>query len=606
MNKNYVASPQLQMMRLPWHLSAESDQNLDRDFSPFTLIIRKKEIGPNTHDTHAFTELQLRVSWCNSLEQIVKHVLATTKKDHPDFCLYFELDDKVMNESQNLTLLPGMVEITEGVYHCPKLVLVFDYGIETEKKENVNYFREMRGIEETFTVEIKSDAFKGCNYQFNDVLSSTIAEIKDEAAKNLQIPYTEISLSFQGKEAIDDQTLLDLFGLDIPPKNLVSLTLNHSASEVSEDKANIKERLRNKLTEIYTISLSGKTVDLSTLDCILHPDGYLLLNQYAQEAIKTELNLTQLGTSIDQHIVTPQSPMVPESSHPGHTQLGSSNQIQTNQPAAQGELPDQGAYVNIRFAGEQPVVNNNVPNAVNGSVIQLFLREIHLHVDELAQVFVRLALALALIGPQRAFYLLQPPLIYFLLVPTIWSCLFFYGEVIGDWIDQKILQNANRERIDYTIAKLISQVFRLAYALTTLTSSAISGSFKLILSLIHYNRVDLSHNSSILGRIKTTLFSFIEFLLVFVFSVYPFLGSDSDKFFEEQPHVERQTMQNEIRKILNSESGNEEIVDALGFNELDTTPETILSPDISARDYAKLLTIYKKSMASITRLQNLR
>lgn len=589
-------------MSLPWSLAPPNDQRS----GSFRLAIKTKTIDSNNDIAPESLELQLRVSWDHSLQQIIKHVLATTLDEHPGFHSYFEYDNTIIKESQSLNPLhsiPGMEQRAEGVYHCPKLVLVYDYD---NVKPSTEVLHELIEKKEFFKLKIVGDISDNLDYQLQQVLTNTVSEIKSDILNTLRIPYSDITISYKGKEAVDEESLLDVLGLDIPPNELTYLHLRargESTFQFDKTTESCKEKLREKLAEFYTISTGEKTIELSSMDCIIHPNGYLFVNQYAQEAIKKGLNVAQLSPSNNRPASSLEPQWSPGNSHPGYTPQSPNPETHTNSPAAQDELPEQGSGVYVRFAGEAANVNMNVPNQAIGTVVQLFLREINLHIEELAQVFVRLALATVLIGPQRAFYLLQPPLIYFLLVPTISSWLFFYGGLISDWIDQKILEHGNRERIDYTIAKLISQVFRLAYALTICTSSAISGMFKRTLSLMHFNRVDLSNNSSMFGRLKSTVFSLLEFVLVLVASVLPFLGKDSEKFFEEQPHVERQKMQSAILKILNSELGIEAACAALGFRELQTTHEIILSPNISASDYSKLLTIHEKALKFVTQSQ---
>lgn len=593
-------------MSLPWDMSPQLQEEdeyneSDIDHEPFTLVMNTKVIGPDRFYLSPLTEVRVRVTWDHSFEQLMMHLIANSESEDSRFYPYIEYNGNVVTRYLLLSHLIPMELSPEGVCHSPDLVLVFDFIDDPVR--SMRDFKRLREQGEFLRIKIIGDISSNLDYQFNYGMKSTIAGIKTEMKNTLRIPYEDMVISYKGEEASDEETILNVIGLDVPPTKLICLHLKVRSDPIvvhdNNNEAYIK-RSPNKLTEFYTISTDEGIVELSSMDCILHPEGFLLVNQNAQEAIKNELKLSELGSSSNGPASTPDPQTAPESMHPVLTNLGRNPETQTNLSAAQQILPEQGPGGNIRFEGEIADVIPNVPNRVNESVAQLLIREINLHVDDLAQVFVRLALATALIGPQRAFYLLQPPLIYFLLVPTISSWLFFYGEVISDWIDQKILENANRERIDFTIAKLTSQVFRLAFALTTWVSLVISRLFKLILSLVHFDRTDVRNNLSIFGRLKITVFSVAEFLLVLIASVFPFLGNDTEKYFEDQPHVERQKMQKAILKILNSGLKTEDIEVALGFRELEMTPEKLLSPDISARDFSKLLTIYEKSLAIVT------
>lgn len=603
---------------------------------PFNLIVKKEIAGKIRQETGNETVFKIRVTLEHTIRHLVESILLNTedKEENGNAKFYprFQINEEDVSE------LKTLAEILDhdrafGMVSFSSLKVIFDYSASDE-----TYTRQRRSvIPEFFDVIIRKKDVDRPLFTCRETLFSTLGSIREQTESILKISRENFSLKYKLEFLDDEMTLLRVLGLDVPPLNPVTIIVNEKPGllladmdkinlsnlekiissdlkhlNVSDLKTNLHDldsldtlraNVIKNLSESYTIKLNGNSVELSTIDCILSPEGYLLLNPFAQEMIKRSFGLTELKSlskkqSTESQGSTPtigiSSPAVDLPSPPSADETVED----IPDPAGTNPRPRQ-QEENLHFADLAQDIHLQQGQAVpqNDHILQLLAQEIVRNMDEIGHVMVRFALAIALIGPQRVYFLLQRPLIYVLLASALWIWLFFYGDSVSHWIESRLLRNNPANRIDHTIARLVSQVFHLSYSMTALITMILERSYKAVLSKLHYDRGDYFVYNSLFLRLIIACFSVVEFMVVMFTSVFPFLASDTEALCAQQSLNQRQKMQSFISATLarSKDTGQTEL--RLGFSELNTTVREILSSNINKDDYVKLIKIYARALS---------
>lgn len=582
-------------------------------------MVKKELIGLPLLTAPPLSDYPIRASLSHTIKQVVELILLKTEeRDAEGNALFYPIfisQDTPVDELRTLGDVLNR-QLVLGTIDCPELRLYCDYS---PSRQRVNPIAE-----EFFVAIFESSSYEKPLISCRETLFSTVKTIKGKIQEKLGIPAEKIKLTFGLETAKDDSTLMELLAYDVAPLEIVPLILYElppQATETTRDDL-LKTKLREESSQLYSISANGATVELSSMDCFLHPDGFLLLNSYAQEVVKRKLLLTELceNPPRSQSSQYDLSPLITTSTFQNDTQLNeqttrvgltqnineAGNQRLGPETLAQQIRVESASQQNIPEAHQVPEEPNEHRNqaadaaadaAADGdeNITWLLFREISANIDEIAQLFVRLVLSSALMGPQRAFYLLQPPLIYFLLVFILWVLLFFYGCAISEWIEAKLLHRGPQDRIDYTITKLVSQIFCTSYALTTFVTEVACTTFNYLEAGLHYNRLELDENRGFFLWLKITVYSIVEFFFVLAASIFPVLGNEAQVMCEVQPISERKEMQLAIDSVLKQYDNSAEIRAELRFEEVAMDPETLLAPGLGPHHYEVLIDAYKQA-----------
>ncbi|RKP28381.1 hypothetical protein METBISCDRAFT_22680 [Metschnikowia bicuspidata] len=578
---------------------------------PFTLSIRKVHRAPNS----STSLYRLRTTLNHTLNHVIE--LAMLQSAHNADADTHITRPVLMLDGEDVAGDKTLADVlqrdcAEGEVYGGDLVLVCDAGGSSAKIP----------VPEYFDIDVAPGSGAPV-FSCRVTLYSTVGELTMQISEKFKFNLAQIMLLYHDEPLLPESTLLDVLVLDVPPINRVRLGLEHSngpsavshaqilASDPIWQHKNPAEQLAPHTTsltpsETYTFTANGRSVDLSTLDCILIFDRAVLLNSYAQQLLKAALHVPALEHQVPsehQQNTSSSSPTGPPrppgrlqhppsffhspDSNSGTAMLESANQPETpgnNEEHAENEINlNDGAT-----AAGQP---HRPPFPRNGPVAQRLLREITTNVDEIAQLLVRLALASALIGPERALFIFQPPLVYLFIAFTLWAWLCFYGDVISAWIEERLLQNAPQNRMDYTLANLVAQIFQETHNFTMLMSNAMSACHTFLAAKVHYDRPDLARVSGLVGTAKVTAFATVEFVLVLVSSTFPFLGAETQRVRDHIALHERQKIQGLIKEALETRASDEGIRSKLLVG-VGSTLESLLLPDLAPEQFQDLVRCY--------------
>lgn len=564
--------------------------------TPFTLVVQKVAHGNSELD--ASESYRIRVTLNSTISQLEELIILRSdeKEDSgiPCFRPVFKFNNKPLEG--NCTLA-GVLDrdSAQGELSVAELRLVFEYGETLGTKIPVPEF---------FVINVVSaDDAASLLLSCRETLFSTVRDVKEQLLAKFRISGESSALSYKGLDLDDNMSLLDVVGLDVPPPFVVTMSFerfpqfrtpvtNYSNNAVP--KPLLRDEFASQLTEIYKISANGATVEISSADCIFNPEGYILLNSYAQAKVKQELNIS-LRQEIPRQFIASQSQPQAQASSPTPTPTEPLPTVQAT--AANGGQPEPPVEIHINAAPPEVEAPANVrPAAANNTVFQLFLRELSNNVEEVAQIVVRIALVCALIGPQRAFFILQPPLIYLFMVFSLGAWLFFYGSDISDWIEGRLLDNVPHDRIDYTICKLLAQIFKLAYGVNMSVSEALSRTQEYLFMKVHYDKTDIARAHGIPQTIKRYTLTIVEYVLVLDLSVFPFLATDIQSMRERILIEEQNKMKQAIKEIAEKYSGDPEIQRRL-LSHLFEPLEMLLAPNLPPILYQDLIRCYYTSLA---------
>ncbi|WPK23777.1 hypothetical protein PUMCH_001023 [Australozyma saopauloensis] len=556
--------------------------------TPFRLVIKKQTRGKIDHGLSETNEYSTRVTLNHTINHLLDQVLLNTVEldDIPEqgFSPFFQIAGREVTGLRHLYEILHL-ESPDSVVYSDQLELICDY-------RNPDRYGHRIPAPEFFDVEVVKAGPDGRHLLYcRETIVSTTSSIKEQAAEKLGLSADEVVLQYGNQVLKEDLALREVLNLDVPPLSSVQFSVQADGLSIDHHTNVSRADMRLNSEEFYVISANGSSVELSTMDCILNPEGYILLNKFAQEKLRRELNLQDIVESIPSSGIN--SPTPTRMADSNDANLPGNGAAQEIPPQEGAEQPVEEAYVNFNVDVDEGPNQDDAPRVVqNQSIFLLVLREISDNVDGLAQLVVRLAIASALIGPQRAFFILQPPLLFFVTAIIAWTSLFFYGNVISEWIDTSLLPNANHERIDYTFAKLISQIFRSAYGITTFMTDIAARGHNYLLAKLHYDRAESPRIRGMIGAATVAMFSVGEFLFVLLSTALPFLGSEVQKFCESQPRIEQLKMQKFIAKVLekhpNSDEVKNQLIMGLSCHEI----EPLLAPELPAAEYRDLARCY--------------
>lgn len=578
--------------------------------SPFLLVVKKEIHGKinDVPDLSESSEYRIRVTLNNTFSQLEELIILNSedKEDSgvPCFRPIFKFDSEIVDGKRTLAEVFKLYSV-QGELSVPELQLVFEYGDDKRiKGEHLKI-----PIPEFFVINVVSaDESAVLLLSCRETLYSKVRDLKEQVLAKFRISGESSVLSYHDRDLEEDMTLQDVVKLDVPPPFVVTMSFERfpqfktPATTYETPKQLLRDQFASELSEFYRITANGATVDISSADCIFNPEGYLLLNLYAQAKVKQELNINELVQEIPAIFTRPPSAQSDSLGSISIATQSTNTELTPTIPATaalggnppQREAPVEQVAVNINRPQAAPAAN--IRRANNNTVFQLFLREVSNNIEEIAQLIVRIALASALIGPQRALFILQPPLIYLFISFALWMWLFFYGNSISDWIELKLLENVPQNRIDYTISKLFSQIFRLAYSFSTFVSGVMSRSHTYLFKKVHYDEADIARAKGVGKTLKRNILTFVEYQLVLFLSVFPFLAGDIQTMHERVLAEEQQKMKQTIQNIAEKYSGNP-VVQRRILSQLFEPLEMLLSADLPPILYQDLIRCYHTCLA---------
>ncbi|GEQ70500.1 hypothetical protein JCM33374_g4178 [Metschnikowia sp. JCM 33374] len=334
---------------------------------------------------------------------------------------------------------------------------------------------------------------------------------------------------------------------------------NTPASNNKRIESDLNQQIHSKQSsvplppsEVYELELGGKSVDLSTSECILIPSGHLLLNANAVA------KLTQLGVEIEPQLPSIVSAVNGQTSW-GHTQTSSLGAVSSpisegdnifSAPASSSDYssqpngsaspsflearnitseslgvggdgsPGEGFatnMINIDDAGhiaeteatgehtagaaanvEQPMgqvndggrnVRFNMPVRVNGAILRTLFNIIYQNRGMLFRLVLSIGFTLFMMGGDLLS--LFTPAILSILAATSTSIAFFiFGIEISDWIDDNLLRNGDENSLDFALMKCLSLTFRTATVMNTRVSTELSKDCARVVAMLHQTRLE--------------------------------------------------------------------------------------------------------------------
>ncbi|OBA21296.1 hypothetical protein METBIDRAFT_179494 [Metschnikowia bicuspidata var. bicuspidata NRRL YB-4993] len=351
-------------------------------------------------------------------------------------------------------------------------------------------------------------------------------------------------------------------------------------------------------SELYQLEYKGRSFEFTTAECILTPDGSLLLNAHAMAKLallginfpegshsmgsnsgaldgttfqtRTEPPTVISSTSSETRYFTDSSAQNSGHVMPEITARNEDIETPTVGPSSNSSDPPDASHSNVtmgpnqepeRVVEEPAIPSRDIEDEIlglrereNGSALGAIIHILNDNRAFLLQLVLQIGFTMFLMGGDLFYELLDPMIFAILGVASAMIAFFIFGIEISDWINENVLLRGNENLLDHAILNCVSILFRSATSIHVRTCNAISLQCVRIAARLHKTRIERLEEqvfgNSFLNAFKCLLLQNIQALFMGAATIFPFLEHDLARFFEEVHRREGEDLRKVIQKIL--------------------------------------------------------
>ncbi|KAM9897747.1 hypothetical protein OXX69_010153 [Metschnikowia pulcherrima] len=434
-------------------------------------------------------------------------------------------------------------QVTMFVVYVEKNVLIRELKAEIAAKTGLST--------DMLELYVRAHCFSKASGSGDSARLSEIVSLQEEIETAPEILYAPVSRTDGAKEVpktgLNKSMIIERDNIVAPEASLDSEPDQMSALHNS-----------NLPSETYEIEIAGKSVLLSTSECILNPDGQLLLNAEARAKVanlgvifdskrayeanrpssvanmrpisaasfsarpsavppaETAPEITSQASFRQPQPTATANDLISESTfsqEPTMTRITQDivdeiNHTTTNRatgPESAAPVPNQASQnteaepdpepANVPQTEREPRENVlHRPQGNNGTVLRAIFRVLSANWVTIVQRVAQIGITMFLMGGNILLELFEPTILTVSAFTCLTIAFFLFGIEISDWIDSNVLAHGNPDSLDHIILKCISLMFRLATLSNERICLAVSMQCIKVAAKLHQTRLERLEN----------------------------------------------------------------------------------------------------------------